>query len=364
MNFAGVRKVLIYRLGSLGDTMVALPALHLIEQKFPQAERVLLTNVPVHAKAPAAWAILESSGLLHRYIEYPARTRSVLRLARVWWDIVRFGPDIVVYLTEPRGDDVIRRDWSFFQFCGIRRIVGLPLGTLAENLYDPATGTFEREASRLLRTVQEVGSADIDDPRIWDLRLTAEEAGRAAELLGPLKGMPLIVCGPGTKMPAKDWGQENWRALLGRLAELLPGHALVLVGATEDAAVAEFSASDWPGEVRNFCGRLTPRETAAVIRYGELFLGPDSGPMHLAAACGVPCAIAFAARDLPGRWYPAGSIHRVVYHSVPCRNCLLETCTVNQKRCLTSITVEEMLAAAVEAWKNGREAQSGQLIRG
>ena len=47
-----VRKVLIYRLGSLGDTVVALPCFHLIERTFPGAERVLLTNFPVHAKAP------------------------------------------------------------------------------------------------------------------------------------------------------------------------------------------------------------------------------------------------------------------------------------------------------------------------
>ncbi|MGA7884288.1 MAG: hypothetical protein WCA44_01005, partial [Acidobacteriaceae bacterium] len=59
---ASVRRVLIYRLGSLGDTVVTLPALHVIERAFPQAERRMLTNLPVHAKAPAAWAILEGSG--------------------------------------------------------------------------------------------------------------------------------------------------------------------------------------------------------------------------------------------------------------------------------------------------------------
>ena len=46
----------------------------------------------------------------------------------------------------------------------------------------------------------------------------------------------------------------------------------------------------------NLCGRLTPRETAAVLEHAEVFLGPDSGPMHLAASVGVPCVIAFSAQ--------------------------------------------------------------------
>jgi len=54
-----VESVLVYRLGSLGDFVVALPALHLIERAFPNARRSLLTNVPVAAKAPAAREVLE-----------------------------------------------------------------------------------------------------------------------------------------------------------------------------------------------------------------------------------------------------------------------------------------------------------------
>jgi ADP-heptose:LPS heptosyltransferase len=83
--------------------------------------------------------------------------------------------------------------------------------------------------------------------------------------------------------------------------------------------------------------------------------------MHLAGACGVPCAIAFSARQNPGVWYPVGVHHRIVYHNVDCRNCLLETCIEKRKLCLTSITVDEMLTAAIEAWKNGQRARDPSL---
>lgn len=349
-----MQRVLIYRLGSLGDTAVAVPALRVVERVFPQAERRMLTNIPVHAKAPAAAAILDGSGLVHGYMSYPMATRDPWKLAKVVWQIRRYRPEVLVYLTGLRGDAVVERDRRFFRLCGVRRMVGLPLGELGRNRFDPATGVYEQEGRRLLRCVRELGEADGDDLRLWDLGLTAEEERRASEALAGLNGAAFVGCGPGTKMPAKEWGEERWQELLARVHAAMPGRGLVLVGAKEDEAVSRVAAARWRGPVVNVCGELTPRETAAVLRRAELFLGADSGPMHLAAAYGVPCAIPFAALDLPGRWFPNGAQHRPVYHRVECANCRLTVCIEKKKQCLTSISVEEMFAAAMEAWK-GRE---------
>jgi len=364
---ARVRRVLIYRLGSLGDTMVALPSLHVVERAFPNARRVMLTNLPVHAKAPMASAVLEGSGLVHGYIDYPVGTRNPAELARVWLKIRRFRPEAMVYLAPPRGEAAIARDLRFFRMCGIRNVVGVPLGDLAESHFYEGSGLWEPEAQRLLRSVRLLGEADVEDRRWWDLRLTDAELKKADSLLAAMGDTPLIACGPGTKVQAKDWGQENWRLLLGRISAAFPDHALVFVGAREDAATSKYAAGDWRGRALNLCGELSPRETAAVLRHTELFLGPDSGPMHLAGAVGVPCAIAFSARGPAGKWYPAGDRHRIVYHAVDCRWCSLDVCIEQGRKCLTSISVDEMFAAAVEAWKNGRSGptsspagQSGQ----
>ena len=65
--------------------------------------------------------------------------------------------------------------------------------------------------------------------------------------------------------------------------------------------------------------------------------------MHLAAAVQTPCVAIFAARNIPRIWFPYGLQHRVLYHHVDCAGCELETCIVQQKKCLTSITVDEVL---------------------
>lgn len=351
---AAVRRVLIYRLGSLGDTVIALPSLRLVERAFPHARRLLLTNIPVHAKAPAASAILEGSGLVDGYIDYPMATRSLRMLAGVWWRIRRFRPDVVIYLMPSRGEETVRRDAKFFRLCGVRSIVGLPMGDLGANQYDAKTDLWEREAARLMRCMWPLGEADVNDLSWWDLRLTESEERKAHQVLAPLAGLPLIACGPGTKMQAKDWGQENWRTLLTRLNAEFPDHALVLIGAKEDADVSDYAGAAWRSPTLNLCGQLSPRESAAVLARADLFLGPDSGPMHLAAAYGVPCAIAFAAVDRRGRWFPVGDQHRPIYHTVECANCRLNTCVEKQKKCITSITVDEMFEAAVGAMR-GRQ---------
>lgn len=343
--------------------MVALPALRVVERAFPTAQRLMLTNFPVHAKAPAASAVLDGTGLVHGYLNYPVGTRSIRDLARVWRDVRRFRPEVLVYLVAPRGEKIIARDANFFRWCGIRKIVGLPTGELGNNLFDPRTQIREGEAARLLRCVRPLGEAQADDLSLWDLRLGPAEEEKAEEVLSALGGGPLIACGPGTKMQAKDWGQENWRALLDRITAAMPGATLVLVGAKEDAEASEYAAGGWHGPAANLCGKLALRETAAVLKRAELFLGPDSGPMHLAAAYGVPCAIAFAARAYAGIWFPAGTGHRVVYHTVACANCGLESCIVRKKICLTSISVDEMFEAAMAAWNNGQQERNFRFER-
>lgn len=337
-----IHRVLIYRLGSLGDMVVSLPCLHLIAQQFPDAERLLMTNFPVNAKAPAAAAVLGESGLVHGYLRYRAGTRRVNELLRVARDVRRFRPDLLVLLTDLRPWRLVQRNLLFFRLCGVRRVVGAASAREMERRLNAATGMWESEATRLARLIGELGDARPGDPASWNLRLTDAERQIAAEALGGLHGKQLIVCGPGTKMQAKDWGKESWRALLGKVARRYPNHALALVGAGEDAEVSEFAAQEWTGTKVNLCGRLTPRETAAVIEQSQVFLGPDSGPMHLAASVGVRCVIAFSARGQKGVWYPAGEGHEIICHAPECAGCELETCTVERRRCLTSISVAEM----------------------
>ncbi len=355
MSNEAVKRVLIYRLGSLGDTVIALPALHLVSRAFPNAERRLLTNFPVNSKAPSAASVLESSGLVDGYQSYPVGMRNLKALMQLRADIRAWRPEVLVYLTVNRGRMAAWRDAAFFRICGISRLVGVPYASsLQQNLLLEDTEEFEPEASRLARCVAELGDAHLEDAASWDLHLTAEERETAARVLAECGGRPVIALSAGTKVQAKDWGIENWKALVARLAAAYPGYALVLAGAREEREASEAAADIWRtsssavGPALNLCGQTNPRESAAVFEQARLFVGHDSGPMHLAASVQTPCVAIFAARNKPAVWFPYGSHHEVVYHRTDCWGCGLETCIAQKKKCLTSVTVEEVLERVVK----------------
>jgi len=111
---------------------------------------------------------------------------------------------------------------------------------------------------------------------------------------------------------------------------------------------SERLAKRWRGPVLNVCGRLSPRESAALIGKAIAFVGHDSGPMHLAASVGTPCVAIFSAQDKPGVWFPFGTRNRVLYHQTDCYGCLLQVCIARKKECIRSITVEQVVNALVE----------------
>lgn len=356
------RRVLIYRLGSLGDTVIALPCLHLIARSFPDAERALLTNIPINATAPAAATVLGSSTLVHRYFEYPVQTRNLFVLGRLMLTLRQYKPDVLVYLAAPRGEAALDRDVRFFRLCGIRSIYGMPAGELALNLKDASSGLQESEAHRLARSLKSMGDARLDDPASWDLQLTREELSYGEETAASFAGNPYIVCAPGCKAQANDWEDPNWAALLAQLSGRLPNLGLLLMGAASDFERNARLARSWKGRAFNISGTTNPRQAAAILVHAAMYLGPDSGPMHIAAAMGTPCVAIFSARNPAGIWYPSsyrnGPQHHPLYHRTDCSPCGLVTCTVEKKRCILSIQPSEILGIALRVLEPAFRTQS------
>ncbi len=349
------KRVLIYRLGSLGDTLVSLPTLKLVARAFPEAERRLLTSFPPNAKAPASAIILDGMGLVSGYFRYTYATRDLRELASLWWQLLRWRPDVLVYLNGSGTVASAKRNERFFKVCGMRRMVGVPLTEDMQRARPVVAADgrriYEHEASRLARNIAELGDPRLEAQESWSLELTAAEQAKAREVLAPVGGRPFFAVSFGTKNHSNEWEEPNWRELLGRMAERYPNYALVLTGAAVEAEASEAPAAGWRerggGPVVNLCGKLSPRESAAVFQQAVIFLGHDSGPTHLASAAGATCVSIYGGRNLPGIWFPYGERHRVLFHEVECMGCRLHDCLVEKKKCILSITVDEVMAEVV-----------------
>jgi len=119
-------RILVYRLGSLGDTVVALPCFRLIRKTYPPARITVLTNIPVSGKAAPLESILENTGLIDAIIPYPLGLRDAHALLQLRAQIAREKFDLVISLAAARGRAASIRDYLFFRACGIRKIVGIP----------------------------------------------------------------------------------------------------------------------------------------------------------------------------------------------------------------------------------------------
>jgi ADP-heptose:LPS heptosyltransferase len=331
-TIGGLRRVLIFRLGSLGDTVVALPCLNRVVELTPNAERIAVTNVPVSRAAPSLASMLVDGGFIDDVIDYPVGARSPRLLLDLARRIRALEAEALIYIGGGRGVAAAWRDVAFFRLAGLKRIIGAPLSAdLERPRIDRVSGEVEREAARLVRCLAALGSIDLTEPGAWTLRLTAAERAAADAILAPLAGLPFLAINMGGKLTAKYWGAENWSALMGKLAARLD-LGLVIVGGEDDRADAARVGARWSGPVIDACGRLSPRQTSAVLERAAAFVGHDSGPLHLAAAAGAPCVGLFGSLNAPKKWHPIGERHRILHDQAG----------------VARITVEETLAAVLD----------------
>ena len=353
--------ILVYRLGSLGDTVIALPCFHLIRRAYPDSRIVVLTNQPVSGKAAPAMAILENSGLCEESVSYPVGTRSTAELAAVRQTIRKLQPRALINIAAGRGLAKSLRDYVFFRSCGVKKIIGTPFRRGELQVKKLEYGMYEPEAQRLASRLTALGAVDLSDARQWDLRLTADEKREAANLL-PTAGKEFIAVSVGTKVPVKDWGEENWRTLLTLMSQDLPDTTLVLLGAPDELERSEKLGRLWWGGFVNLCGKTSPRVSAGVLQQCRLFIGHDSGPMHLAAAAGVSTLGLFSWINPPGQWYPGHSswkFIKILYPTLPdsgWRADLHQTQRPDEG--IRLLRPERVFETAMDLWRENLPAQS------
>jgi heptosyltransferase-3 len=212
----------------------------------------------------------------------------------------------------------------------------------------PEGDLYESEAAGLVRRMRgafPMIAADRGDR----LELTESEVlwGRD-RLSGLVEAKRCIIVSLGTKWPVNDWEEANWMALMRLLNQRASELSVVFLGAKDEHEKSERCRNVFAGASLNLCGATSPRQSSAIMRQGSVFIGHDSGPMHLAAASGLACVAIFSGRCRMGQWFPRGSGHKVLYRLTDCTECGLAVCTTEGKKCILPIAPEEVCAAVSE----------------
>jgi ADP-heptose:LPS heptosyltransferase len=347
------KRILVFRVGHLGDTLVALPAFWAIRRAFPDAEMTLLSNNDLRNRHYiSAQTVLPKEGLFDDWLTYPTNLAKPAALAaniRLILNIRRRRYDVVFYLmTRNRTVKQIRRDVRFFKLSGIEEIVGA--GYLRRNLLEAPiprpTPAVEPESTFLLDCLSSA-RIGIDVRSLHpDLRLTSAETRAverwAADKIDTRSDTRLIAVAPGSKWESKVWSEDRFAQVV---SELIRSHKVfpIVFGGSEDRPKGNRLLEIW-GTGANACGELSVREAAALLERCELYLGNDTGTMHLAAAVGTRCVAIFAAIDWIGRWQPYGHGHCLFRERVECEGCHSPIC-FNNRKCLDLVTAQRVKIA-------------------
>ena len=360
-----LKRILVFRTGHLGDTLVAVPAFRALRQTFPDAEIEYLSSADQqNPQYVSARDVLPAKGLFDDWISYP-NAANVMSLMRLAMKIRLKKFDAVFYLmTRYRTARQIDRDKLFFRFGGIRNVIGAEFvkeHNLPFDIPKPVP-RIEKEGDFLVRLLREQGI--IDSTLIFksDLGLTDEERNASSEWMHS-KGIgelskPRIAVGPGSKWESKIWEEERYGFVVERLIEshdVMP----VIFGGPEDKAAGDRLIARWRRGA-NAAGELNVRGAATALETCSLYLGNDTGTMHLAAAVETPCVAMFSAVDWAGRFEPFGDQNILFRRSVECEGCHSPVCLNREHRnkCLDLIAADGVLDACVEVLERGRVSKS------
>jgi heptosyltransferase-2 len=156
--------------------------------------------------------------------------------------------------------------------------------------------------------------------------------------------------------PGSIWGSKRW-PYYGPLGEALAGRgtAVVAVGSQDDAALGDEvvrATRAAGGRAVNACGRLTLRETAALLAVASVLVTNDSAPLHLAQAVETPTVAVFGPTIPAFGFGPRGprdvALGREGLSCRPCHHHGPPVCPLVHHRCMRDLTVEQVLHAIEE----------------
>ncbi|OLC54088.1 MAG: hypothetical protein AUH92_04725 [Acidobacteria bacterium 13_1_40CM_4_69_4] len=176
------------------------------------------------------------------------------------------------------------------------------------------------------------------------LHVTAGERGAAQARLAALgAASPRVALHPGGYYTTQRWSPECFAELITLLTGRTGAACVVLAGPGEEGLCGRVCAAT-PDALST--GPATVREMMALVASCDLFIGNNSGPLHVASALGLPTVSVMGPTD-PLRFSPRGPADRVVRRDLPCSPCQRARCW--HHTCLRSIEPEEVLAQAEAA---------------
>lgn len=342
-----VRRVLVVRLRSIGDTVLSTPALHALRRFLPDAEIDILLEDWV---APVLEGFTEVNRVVtvgRGNVRERARVARELRGARYDVAFNLHGGTTATFLARASGARH-RVGYASFRYSRLHNHAAPPANELWGK---PATHSVEQQLALL-----GWAGVPVSDRPPARLAVTPEADASVAEKLrakGVEEGAPFALFHPAAAFETKQWASENFA----RVAESLAARGIltVAVASPQEAGTLRALSENSSARITAFTDLRLPEVTALAAR-ASLFVGNDSGIAHMAAAVQTPSVVIFGSSNID-HWRPwANPLSEVVREELHCQPCPGYACAeFGQPECIRRVRVDQVLRAVDEVLSRRRK---------
>lgn len=335
--------ILVIKLSSLGDVILITPTLKALRRKFPRAQivcligeesRIVLQSCPyvdqlivldVKNKEKGWLALWKFAGKLRRYkfdkiIDLQNNRRSHL-LAGLSFPRESYGFD--------------NGKWGFF---------------LTHKIKDAKKSLSPLEHQFQILKMLDMAYPKDDSLELWPLEKSRKDVSQLMEEQWLAHGVNIV----GINLSASQrWGTKNWPLEhTARLCDALAaqGIRVIVTGMEQDRETARQLLTMTRTKPENFVGKTDIMQLAVLIKQCRVYITPDSAPMHIAAAMGVPFIALFGPTSSK-RHVPPAKNYMVLERNLKCAPCYRATCRVKTHACLHEISPEEVVKNVLQFLK-------------
>jgi heptosyltransferase II len=345
LETGAIKKIIVRSTNWVGDAIISIPAMREVRRLFPKAHISLLASPwvsPIYSEVEFVDEILEYDNRgIHKGWSGLGRLAAELRCRHF---------DLAILLQNAFEAALIAFCARIPLRAGYARDGRSLLLTHACKI-DPAVRRVH-QAYYYLGILSDLG---LLAPRIWEqdhilpinigIRKVDQEA--AAAMLrtnGIRENEMMIAINPGAFYgEAKRWFPDRYAAVADALADKY-GARIVIIGASSDTETARRVAENMASRPVVLAGQTTLGQLMGLIKGSSLLITNDSGPMHLAAALGVPQLAIFGSTSEVATG-PLNANATVLKHQVDCNPCFLRKCPTDF-RCMKEIAVQQVVEAA------------------
>ena len=345
-------KILIRATNWVGDAIMALPALRAVRSKFPQAEIAILAR-------PYVADIYRDQEICNRLIAYDsqAKHQGILGREQLAAELRAQKFDLALLL-----QNAFDAAWLAWRAAVPERVGYARDGRsflLTKPIPVPRTGEIPpHERFYYLELVRRAGWVhSLPNDSFIALKVSESSRRRAEEFLcqsGVRSGSLRIAIGAGASYgSAKCWPPSRFATLANQLQSASDAD-VVLFGTTAEAAVTRAISYELRRPPIDLTEKTSIADLPALLAQCHVFIGNDSGAMHVAAGVGLPVVAVFGPTDAYGT-APVTPRCTIVQQRPYCSPCFLRHCPTDH-RCMSAVT-PEMVEAAAKPWLSAAEAR-------